>query len=249
MDCKTCSTCGIEKPLSEFHKNGKHKNTQRYRPYCKPCESKQKQQYYQKNKEAVRARHKEYCADPKNKEAILARHKKYYADNKEAILAKRKEHYADPKNKEKRADPKNKERKNAQWRKWNKEKTQSDPVYKLKRNIRSLISLSITNAGFKKNSKTHKILNCSFEEFMSHLEKQFNSGITWENYGKWHLDHIVPVSLASTEEEIIKLNHYKNFQPMWGPENESKSNKIIHEMITPELQEKYKEILQKAQPA
>ena len=224
MDCKTCSTCGIEKPLSEFHKNGKHKNTQRYRPYCKPCESKQKQQYYQKNKEAVRARHKEYYADPKNKEATLARHKKYYADNKEAILAKRKEHYADPKNKEKR---------------------QSDPLYKLKRNIRSLISISITNAGFKKNSKTHKILNCSFEEFMSHLEKQFNSGITWENYGKWHLDHIVPVSLASTEEEIIKLNHYKNFQPMWGSENNSKNDKIIHEMITPELQEKYKEILQR----
>ena len=246
MDCKTCKTCGIEKSLSEFYKNGKYK-----KPYCKPCESKQKQQYYQKNREAIRARQKEHYDDPKNREEILARHRERYADpkNKEAILAKRKEHYADPKNKEKRADPKNKKRKNAQWRKWNKEKRHSDPLYKLKRNTRSLISMSIKNAGFKKNSKTHKILNCSFEKFMSHLEKQFNSGITWENYGKWHLDHIVPVSLASTEEEIIKLNHYKNFQPMWGPENESKSNKIIHEMITPELQEKYKEILQRAQPA
>ena len=223
MDCKTCNTCGIEKPLSEFYKSKKYKNTQYYQSHCKSCLAKERKEYYGnlKNREAILARQKEYRADPKNKE----KRKKY------------------------EADPKNKERKNALQRKRDKERRQSDPLYKLVCNIRTRISLSITNAGFKKNSKTHKILNCSFEEFMSHLEKQFNSGITWENYGKWHLDHIVPVSLASTEEEIIKLNYYKNFQPMWGPENESKSNKIIHEMITPELQEKYKEILQKAQPA
>lgn len=238
MDCKTCKTCGVEKSLSEFYKSHKYKNTQYYNSYCKSCKSKQKQQYYQKKREAILARQKEYAADPKNKEAKLAYMKEYNAD---------------PKNKERRkkydADPKNREKIRVQQRKWHKERRQSDPLYKLVCNIRTRISLSITNAGFKKNSKTHKILNCSFEEFMSHLEKQFNSGITWENYGKWHLDHIVPVSLASTEEEIIKLNYYKNFQPMWGPENESKSNKIIHEMITPELQEKYKEILQRAQPA
>jgi hypothetical protein len=234
MDCKTCKTCGVEKPLSEFYKSKKYKNTQYYNSYCKSCNSKQKQQYYQKKREAILARQKEYAADPKNKEAKLAYMKEYNAD---------------PKNKERRkkygADPKNREKIRVQQRKWHKERRQSDPLYKLVCNIRTRISVSITNAGFKKNSKTHKILNCSFEEFMSHLEKQFNSGITWENYGKWHLDHIVPVSLASTEEEIIKLNYYKNFQPMWGPENESKSNKIMHEMITPELQEKYKEILQR----
>ena len=225
MDCKTCKTCGVEKPLSEFYKSQKYKNIQYYQSYCKSCFVKQQKERHQKNREAV-----------------LAYMKKY-----------NKEYNANPKNKQKRkkyeADPKNKERKYALQRKRHKQRRQSDPLYKLVCNTRTLISLSITNAGFKKNSKTHKILNCSFEEFMLHLEKQFNSGITWENYGKWHLDHIVPVSLASTEEEIIKLNHYKNFQPMWGPENESKSNKIIHEMITPELQEKYKEILQRAQPA
>tara|TARA_B100001939_G_scaffold22670_1_gene18497 strand:+ start:602 stop:1381 length:780 start_codon:yes stop_codon:yes gene_type:complete len=259
MDCKTCKTCGIEKPLSEFYKGRKHKNTQYYQPHCKPCVSKEKQQYYQKKREVILTRQKEYKADPKIKE----KQKKYIAQynanpkNKEARLAYmkkyNKEYNANPKNKEKRkkynADPKNKERIRAQQRKRDKERRQSDPLYKLVCNIRTRISLSITNAGFKKNSKTHKILNCSFEEFMLHLEKQFNSGITWENYGKWHLDHIVPVSLASTEEEIIKLNHYKNFQPMWGPENNSKNDKIIHEMITPELQEKYKEILQRTQPA
>ena len=238
MDCKTCKTCEVEKPLSEFHKNRKYKNTQYYQSYCKSCFAKKRKEHYQKNREAVLAQQKEYYADPKNREARRAYSKEYNADpkNREAILAHAKKY---------NASPKGKERKNARI----KEKKQSDPLYKLKLNTRSLISHSIKKAGFKKNSKTHKILNCSFEEFMSHLEKQFNSGITWENYGKWHLDHIVPVSLASTEEEIIKLNHYKNFQPMWGPENNSKSNKIIHEMITPELQEKYKEILQRAQPA
>ena len=229
MDCKTCEA---EKPLSEFHKNSKYKNTQYYKSYCKSCSKKRRQEYYQKNREKDFARKKKYFADPKNKVA------------RERYRAYMKEY-----NKEYNANPKNREKKNARQKKRQKERRQSDPLYKLKCNVRSRINKTITRAGFKKNSKTHKILNCSFEEFASHLEKQFNSGITWENYGKWHLDHIVPVSLASTEEEIIKLNHYKNFQPMWGPENGSKNNKIIHEMIAPELQEKYKKILQRAQPA
>jgi len=254
MDCKTCKTCGIEKSLSEFYKDRKYKNTQYYQSNCKSCLAKERKEYYDnpKNKEAILARRRERYAD-KNKEEIVAKRKEYYAKKREVILTRQKEYRADPKNKEKQkkyraqynADPKNRKKISVQKTKRDKERRQSDPLYKLKHNTRSLISRSITNAGFKKNSKTHKILNCSFEEFMSHLEKQFNSGITWENYGKWHLDHIVPVSLASTEEEIIKLNHYKNFQPMWGPENNSKSNKIIHEMITPELQEKYKEMLQR----
>ncbi len=49
--------------------------------------------------------------------------------------------------------------------------------------------------------------------------------MTWENKTLWHLDHIVPVSVAKTEQEIIKLNHYTNFRPLWAKENLAKGKK------------------------
>lgn len=48
-----------------------------------------------------------------------------------------------------------------------------------------------------------------------------------DNYGDWHLDHILPISLAENEEDVIKLNHYTNFQPLWAIDNFKKGNKVI----------------------
>ena len=106
----------------------------------------------------------------------------------------------------------------------NRKKT--DSLFKLICNIRTLISISIKKQGFEKKSKTFKYLGCSFEEFKEHLEKQFTEGMTWENAGEWHLDHKIPISSAKTEEEIFKLNHYTNFQPLWAEDNIRKGNKI-----------------------
>ena len=55
--------------------------------------------------------------------------------------------------------------------------------------------------------------------------------MNWENAGKWHLDHIYPVSLAKDEEELLKLNHYTNFQPLWAVDNIKKGNKIIEKQL------------------
>ena len=108
-----------------------------------------------------------------------------------------------------------------------KQRLQTDSLFKLTCNIRSLIKISIKNKGYSKKSKTNKILGCDFEIFKAHLEKQFVKGMNWSNYGKWHLDHIYPVSLAKDEQHLIKLNHYTNFQPLWAIDNIKKSNKII----------------------
>lgn len=51
--------------------------------------------------------------------------------------------------------------------------------------------------------------------------------MNWENYGEWHLDHIIPISYAKTIEDIYKLNHYTNLQPLWASENLSKGNRYI----------------------
>jgi hypothetical protein len=53
--------------------------------------------------------------------------------------------------------------------------------------------------------------------------------MNWENKNKWEIDHIIPISIARNEEEIIKLNHYSNLRPLWRKDNRDKSNKILEE--------------------
>lgn len=102
------------------------------------------------------------------------------------------------------------------------ERKRTEPVYKITHNIRTLIGNSFKHAGFKKNSKTTQILGCSFIEFKLHLEAQFEPWMTWNNHGKytgelnvsWDIDHILPLSSAVTEEDLVRLNHYTNLQPL-----------------------------------
>ena len=113
---------------------------------------------------------------------------------------------------------------------WAKQKRKEDSLFNFSSNVRSLISHSFDRAngkGLVKNYTTEQILGCSIIEFQKYIESQFQEGMSLDNYGKWHLDHIKPISLAQTEEEVIKLCHYSNFQPLWAKENMSKGNKYI----------------------
>jgi len=64
------------------------------------------------------------------------------------------------------------------------------------------------------------------------LEKKFVGGMSWENYGKWHIDHIIPLSSANNEDEIYKLCYYTNLQPLWSEENLKKGKKINYLLLT-----------------
>lgn len=122
--------------------------------------------------------------------------------------------------------------------KFKKEKTEYNKLYKRSRtitdidfrnrcNIRGLIKSAIKRRGYKKTSKTFDILGCDYETFKSYFESLFKPGMTWENHGEWHIDHIYPVSKAKDEQHLIELNHYTNLQPLWASENFTKGNKII----------------------
>jgi hypothetical protein len=108
------------------------------------------------------------------------------------------------------------------------ERYNTDPLEKLKKTIRVAFLRGIKQ-GYKKTNKTENVLGCTWEEFKIHIEKQFKLGMTWENhaYEGWHIDHIIPISSAKSEEEVYRLSHYTNFQPLWCDENLTKSNKII----------------------
>lgn len=100
----------------------------------------------------------------------------------------------------------------------------TDPLFVLSNKIRKLIQRSFKNKGINKPSKTSDILGCSFTEFKTYLESKFLPWMTWDNRGKyngtlnygWDLDHIEPLSTAIDENDIIRLNHYSNFQPLCG---------------------------------
>ena len=70
------------------------------------------------------------------------------------------------------------------------------------------------------------MIGCSYEELIIHLESKFTEGMSWENYGKWHVDHIIPISIGRTIDEIKKLSNYKNLQPLWAEENIKKRDKV-----------------------
>lgn len=104
-----------------------------------------------------------------------------------------------------------------------------DPLYRLKDNIVTLIANAFARRAYSKDSRTHEILGCSYSDFCTHIESQFAVGMSWNNRELWHLDHRVPVSLAATREELLLLNRWDNFQPLWSAYNQTKSTTVDRE--------------------
>lgn len=70
------------------------------------------------------------------------------------------------------------------------------------------------------------MLGCDWSHLKTHLESKFTDGMSWENRSMWHIDHIIPLASAKSIEEVVKLCHYTNLQPLWAEENLSKGTKI-----------------------
>jgi hypothetical protein len=105
----------------------------------------------------------------------------------------------------------------------------NDPDFKISKNIRRRILFFLQSNNIYKNNKTFEIIGCTPQQLKEHIESQFRDNMSWENYGYygWHIDHKIPLSSAKTEEEVYKLCHYTNLQPLWAEDNLKKSNKII----------------------
>ena len=112
------------------------------------------------------------------------------------------------------------------YNRYRKNRKEADPLFRLTENIRVLIAKSCQSKNYSKASKTHQMLGCDYPFFKAYIESRFLPGMSWENRSLWHLDHIIPVSSAKTEGQLIKLNHYTNFRPLWAVDNIRKGNKV-----------------------
>ena len=204
-------------------------------PYKDPIKGKEyDKEYYLNNKEKISAQQKEYYLNNKekkseyhlkNKEKIKEYNKEYHLKNKEKILEYSKEYYL--KNKKKLLEQikqyqlKNREKINN--RQKNRRKT--DPNYKLVDCLRRRLNHAIK--GTSKSKSTLKLLGCTIEQFWIHLEKQFQPGMTRDNHGEYHIDHIRPCSSfdLTDPKQQAKCFHYTNLQPLWAKENISKGAK------------------------
>jgi len=217
---KICSTCKTEKPESEFHK-GKYS--------CKECRNKKNREYKRRNKEKIKA-YEETYKERRNELRRKRYHEKEKHDPeyKEMIAIRKKKYLSTEKGKEKRKiwDKRYRERHPEKIR----EKRQK-PINKIRSNLRArfrkVIYRSMLNENTSMSKESLRMLGCSIKEWRDYLENQFQEGMSWENYGEWHIDHIKPVSSfdLEKEEERMKAFNYTNTQPLWADENLSKGAK------------------------
>lgn len=212
METKKCTKCGEMKTTDNFYKRKSMKDG--FNIYCKSCMVIINENFKINNPDY------EYHRYLNNKESALIRSNQYFKDNP---------NYNKEYRKNKRNEIRLKER----------QRYKNDPIFKLSKIIRININGCIKRMGFIKNNNTQNILGCSFEEFKDYIESKFEDWMSWGNYGNpkdgilefnktWDLDHIIPASLAKNEEELFKLNHFSNLQPLCSKYNrEVKKDNIL----------------------
>jgi hypothetical protein len=105
------------------------------------------------------------------------------------------------------------------------QKRKHNPEFKLRRAIRRRLAKALKGAMTDKRAIAN--LGCTLVELRQHLESQFLTGMTWENYGEWHIDHIRPLASfdLNNSDELKLAGNFKNLQPLWAKDNQAKGDK------------------------
>lgn len=223
--CLICKTTNVKNPNKDWHKG----------PTCKRCYGRQKaRENYKNNPEKIKLKNKVWSQS--NKEIIREINKtwlqansdksKIYNDRAKQYKA---EFYQKYKEKYKALHARYYQENKSKIVSLNLKRRNSNPLEKIRHNLSIYVNKSLLKLKTSKSKKTRQILGISLYEFKSYLESKFKPGMTWENYGEWHIDHICPLSQALNEEELYKLWNYINLQPLWASENIIKSNQLTLE--------------------
>lgn len=223
---KRCFCCKEIKKHSEFYNTKMRSGKRGKDSYCKICRANDRKEYFKeyliKNKEELNLKSKKYrennsekrsetCKNyrNKNKEKIKINNKIYLEKNKIKIKERSKIYYQNNK----------KEIMEKQ-----KSKLSDNPKLRIIKNYRKRTWEVLINGC--KSATTIELIGCTPEEFHIHIENQFQEGMTWENYGEWHVDHIRPIfsfSDLTDPQQQRECFNYKNCRPLWAKENLSRS--------------------------
>jgi len=205
MQLKKCSKCLDIKNIELFDNNKSKKDG--LNNHCKQC----RKLYRLNNSENIKKSNSKYYLNNqkechiktnlwsnKNRKQSNLIKYKYYQNNKILYNLRKKERYL------------------------------NDNLYNIKERLKSRTCFIFKNKRYNKNTSTEKLLGISYDNLIIYIENKFLSNMNWQNRNLWHIDHIIPLSSAKSEEELIKLCHYSNLQPLWAEDNIKKSNKILY---------------------
>lgn len=206
---KNCKKCNETKSLIEFPKESRSKDG--HRTICKDCTNLINKKYRDENNESFNSRRRDYYQEnlthlrnQKKSNAIKYKpqkaiyDKKYRSDNKVSIAKY----------------------------KLNWERNNMTPERKIKRNLRRRVHHALN--GLNKSASTFELLGCNIDEFKTYLENQFTEGMSWDNYGNWHIDHIKPCYTfdLNIPQQQLDCFHYSNQRPLWAIDNLSRPRNI-----------------------
>jgi hypothetical protein len=237
---KTCSKCGVEKPLTkEYFKErklnsgnmsfrgeclichneiAKNKYNKRVKidkkipleKKCDKCNKIKDNTFFHKNRGRIDGL-SVYCKDCSNEYKRTGKWLEY--EKQRQVIRSKTDSY-----KKYQTD-------------YNINRRKTDVIFKLKYGIRSRIRQVIKRIPNTKRNEKIDNLGCDWETLKNHIESQFTEGMTWDNHGQygWHIDHHIPLATAKTEQDVYRLNHYTNLKPLWWHENLKKGDKISKE--------------------
>lgn len=243
---KKCKTCNIEKELISFRGSKRHKDG--LMSECKECVSIKRKKYFLENYERHRNNAKKYYEENKKEiyEKIDKEKKKindrnyrkrnykklkekkieYYYKNRDKILEDRKEYYEENKDKLNKTNERKREIRRKSYRK-----------RKYQYVWREILRKTISQLKLNKSQTTKEILGYYYDDLKLNIESKFEPGMSWDNHGEWHVDHIIPISMFKEGTSPMIVNRLDNLRPLWGKDNIKKSNKI-------DIEDKYKYLLE-----
>jgi hypothetical protein len=208
---KVCTTCKTSKEIDQFWKHTGTKDG--LRPSCKDCIRQQNSTHYFTNKPAYRLRDKLWRKEnPEKSKQIFKKHSKSERGRKTLLIWR--------------------QNNLIKLRKYNRiwmKNRLKDPIFRLSKNISRRIRYYLTHG--KNKQHWEPLVGYSIDTLKTHLETQFRNGMSWDNYGKWHIDHIKPISKFKITDvhcqEFKECWALSNLQPLWATDNIKKGASII----------------------
>lgn len=179
-----------------------------------------------------KARQRALLALPETKMRMKAQKAAWYAipENKERTRAAMADWYKKPENRE------NKKAATVAWRAANpnywseyfRDRRQSDPAFRVSQNLRARLYEAVKSSQSTKAATTMELTGCTLPELIAHLESQFTDGMSWQNQGEWHIDHIKPCASFDLTDPAQQRAcfHFTNLQPLWAADNQSKGDRL-----------------------